>query len=164
MTDGEPVRRGIGRPRKHPIKSPDQKRPRGRPRKDQTAIKAADQIFDHKYKSIQDAALDLLPEYPGMARAAAMSKKDRRLEPAFEKLADKIRLEIKKRLVRVTPEQKIHFPLDVFRVIAPISKRRLRQEGPKAEEMRQSRHELREIVEWLDEREAHRQKTAKSKK
>jgi AT hook motif len=164
MTESEPVKRARGRPKKHPPKAPGEKRSRGRPRKDHTAIKAVDMIFEQKYKSIREAACDLLPEYPGMARAASMTLKARRQEPSFEKLADKIRLELTKRLARSTPEQSINFPLHVFRLMAPTGKRRLSQAGPKAQDAKQSREELREIINWLDDRKAQRRKRSKSRK
>lgn len=163
MTDGEPIKRGRGRPRKHPIKSPDQKRPRGRPRKDAWIIRAVNLLFEHKdFKSLQEALASLVGEYPGMERARTMKLQELKKEVAFQKLVAKARIEIKRRLRRETPDTPIHFPMHVFWILAPIGQRRLRQHGPKKSEAKQYRVELREIIEWLDERKAQRKKPAKA--
>lgn len=164
MTDGDPIKRGRGRPRKHPIKSPDEKRPRGRPRKDAWVVSAVDLLFEHKgFESLQAALASLVSEYPGMERARAMEFEELKKEVAFKKLVAKARIEIKRRLRRETLDTPIHFPMHVFWILAPIGQRRLRQHGPKKSEAKQSRVELREIIEWLDERKAQGKKPAKAK-
>lgn len=165
MTDGDPIKRGRGRPRKHPIKKPDQKRPRGRPRKDGWIIRAVDLLFEHKdFESLHEALASLVSEYPGMERARTMKLPALMKEVAFKKLVAKARIEIRRRLRRETPDTPIHFPMHVFWILAPISERRLRQHGPKNKEAEQVKQELREIIEWLDERKAQRKKPAKVKK
>jgi hypothetical protein len=165
MTDGEPIKRGRGRPRKHPIKTPNQKRPRGRPRKDAWVIRAVDLLFEHKdFESLQEALASLVSEYPGMERAKTMKLPALMKEVAFKKLVAKARIEIKRRLRRETPDTPIHFPMHVFWILAPIGQRRLRQHGPKKSEAKQSRVELREIIEWLDERKVNRRKAMKPTK
>lgn len=165
MIDVEPIKRGRGRPRKHPIKTPDQKRLRGRPRKDAWVIKAVDLLFEHNdFESLEEALASLVSEYPGMERARTMKLHALKKEVAFKKLVAKARIEIKRRLRREAPDTTIHFPMHVFWILAPISQRRLRQHGPKNSEAKQSRVELREIIEWLDERKAERKKPAKAKK
>lgn len=165
MTDGDPIKRGRGRPRQHPIKSHDKKRPRGRPRKDAWVVRAVDLLFEHKdFESLQVALASLVSEYPGMERAKTMTLQALKEEVNFKKLVAKARIEIKRRLRRKTPDTPIHFPMHVFWILAPISQRRLRQHGPKKNEAKQSRVELREIIEWLDERKKHRRKAAKPKK
>ncbi|MFO1033356.1 MAG: hypothetical protein U1E15_04465 [Hyphomicrobiales bacterium] len=164
MTGGDTITRGRGRPRKHPIKSPDEKRPRGRPRKDAWVVSAVDQLFKHKgFASLQSALASLVSEYPGMERARTMEFKELKKEVAFKKLVAKARIEIKRRLRRETPDTPIHFPMHVFWILAPISQRRFRQHEPKKGEAKQYRVELREIIEWLDERKAQGKKPAKAK-
>jgi len=101
MTEGDPIKRGRGRPRKHPIKSPDEKGPRGRPRKDAWVVSAVDLLFEHKgFESLQAALASLVSEYPGMERARTMEFEELKKEVAFKKLVAKARIEIKRRLRR----------------------------------------------------------------